>query len=803
MPVVCGILQNNFKEDFFMLDNTLKNRFIDAKKALFDKLYDHLNKEQREAVFSVNGPLLILAGAGSGKTTVLVNRIAHIIKYGDAYYTEYVPENVTLEEIEALENAISLSKDEISEILIKYSHNPCPPRNFLAITFTNKAAKEINSRLEAALGEKAAEICSGTFHSTCVRLLRIFGEKAGYRSGFTIYDTDDTKKLITNCMKELNIDEKSFPVKTVQNEISRLKDNLNTPKDAAFEAGNDFKLARIAAIYKLYQQKLFDSNALDFDDIIMQTVLLLKNNNEVLSYCRTKFRYVSVDEYQDTNPAQFELVKLISGLTRNIMVVGDDDQSIYKFRGATIENILGFDKEYSEAKIVKLEQNYRSSGNILEAANAVIRNNIGRRGKELRTDRDSGEKIVVKKLENQIEEAKFIVNKIMELVIREKRRFNDFAVLYRTNSQSNSLEQVFSRSGVNYRILGGTRFYDRKEIKDIIAYLCLINNHEDDMRLKRIINEPKRKIGDSTISAVESIANLNGTSMFAVIEEAEKYPAISKSASKLKDFAYMIHKLTRDAQAGSLRDLTETLLDISGYRQMLIDGGEPEKERLENIGELITNIIDFENNHEDPSLSAFLEESALINDVDSYNEGEDAVVMMTIHSAKGLEFPVVFLPGAEEGIFPGMKSTIDDNELEEERRLAYVAITRAKDRLFCTHVRERMMFGRTQYNHLSRFVNEIPTEFLESDERRIISDNGAARSTRKSHISKEFYTKSAIASSAPKPKSQERFDAGNEVLHQTFGKGVVLSARAMGNDILYEIAFDSCGTKKLWVPTQS
>ena len=780
-----------------MLDLTLKNRFIKAKRALFDKLYDHLNKEQREAVFTVNGPLLILAGAGSGKTTVLVNRIAYIIKYGDAYFTDYVPENVTEDEIKALEGAVNLSDDEISAILVKYSHNPCPPRSFLAITFTNKAAKEINSRLESALGEQASEICSGTFHSICVRLLRIFGEKAGYRPGFTIYDSDDSKKLITSCMKDMNIDEKSLPVKTVQNEIGRLKDKLNTPKDAALEAGNDFKLSRIASIYKLYQQKLFDSNALDFDDIIMQTVLLLKNNNEVLSYCRTKFRYVSVDEYQDTNPAQFELVKLISGLTKNIMVVGDDDQSIYKFRGATIENILGFDKEFTDSKIIKLEQNYRSCGNILEAANAVIRNNIGRRGKELRTNREDGEKIVIKKLDNQIEEAKFIVNKIMELVIREKRRFNDFAILYRTNSQSNSLEQVFARSGVAYKILGGTRFYDRKEIKDIIAYLCLINNHDDDMRLKRIINEPKRKIGDTTIAAIENIANLNGISMFEVIEEAEKYPALSKSASKLKDFGYLINKLSRDAQSGSLRDLTEELLDLSGYRQMLIDGGEPEKERLENIGELITNIIDFENNHEEPSLSAFLEESALINDVDSYNEGEDAVVMMTIHSAKGLEFPVVFLPGAEEGIFPGIKSTIDDSELEEERRLAYVAITRAKDRLFCTHVRERMMFGRTQYNHVSRFVSEIPSAYVESDERRQITDNGAAKPPRKSHISKEFYTKSAIATNAPRPKTQERFDAGNEVMHQTFGKGVVLSAKAMGNDILYEIAFESCGTKKL------
>ncbi|MDD6800665.1 MAG: 3'-5' exonuclease [Firmicutes bacterium] len=779
-----------------MTDN-LKERFLRAKRALFDKLYDNLNSEQRRAVFTVNGPLLVLAGAGSGKTTVLVNRISFIIKYGDAYFSEDVPVTATEDEVNRLEEALGYTKEEIAEILSQYISNSCPPWAVLAITFTNKAAKEIKCRLENTIGDYASEVCSGTFHSFCMRLLRRFTDRAGYKPGFTVYDTDDSKKLILNCIKELNIDEKTFPAKSVQNEISRLKDRLCTPEKFAAESGNDFKFSRLASVYTLYQQKLKESNVLDFDDIIMQTVLMLKNNSDILEWCQNRYKYILVDEYQDTNPAQFELVRMITGDRQNIMVVGDDDQSIYKFRGATIENILSFDKTFPDSKIVKLEENYRSTENILGAANAVISRNSMRHQKELYSSRGEGDKIEIRKLDTQTEEAKYIINKIMELVIREKRHYNDFAVLYRTNVQSNSLEQVFARSGVAYRILGGTRFYDRKEIRDVIAYLCVINNRNDDLRLRRIINEPKRKIGDSTIDTIEKIASTSRVSMFDVMDECSKYPAIYRASSKLIEFTALIRKLSEISRTEPLHTLIEKTLDLSGYRQMLIDGGEAEKERLDNVNELITNAIEFENTHEEPTLAAFLEEIALINDVDSYDEDADAVVLMTIHSAKGLEFPVVFVPGAEEGIFPSSQSAMSDSELEEERRLAYVAITRAKDRLFFTHVRERMLYGHTQYNRISRFLAEIPEEFIENGAK-TDAHKPINPSKKRTVISKEFFTKATLASDIGRnPPASERFSVGDEVSHLTFGKGVILSARDMGSDTLYEIAFESCGTKKL------
>ncbi len=783
-----------------MKDNSDKNRFLKAKQTLFNKLYDNLNNQQRDAVFTVNGPLLVLAGAGTGKTTVLVNRIAFLIKYGNAFYDQSIPADISENEILSLENASELSKTEMAEILNQYSVDSCPPWAILCITFTNKAANEMKTRLADVLGEEyAKDIWAGTFHSVCVRLLRKFKNNSNNSGEFTIYDTDDSKKLIADCMKTLNIDDKKFPAKSVLSHISSLKNNLKTPQIFSSEIGSDFRLSQIASIYTLYQKRLSEANALDFDDIIMKTVKLLDENEDVRDYCQRKFKYISVDEFQDTNYAQLKLVELLSGFHNNLMVVGDDDQSIYKFRGATIENILNFDREYSNAKVIRLEQNYRSTSHILNAANGVIKNNQNRHQKQLYSCRGDGDKVVIKKCENQNEEAKFIINKIIETVIREKRKYSDFAVLYRMNAQSNSIEQFFTRSGIPHRIIGGQRFYDRKEIKDIMAYLSVINNPSDNLRLKRIINEPKRKIGDKTVADIEYLSSVYGESMFSVMRESSKYPQICKNAFKLKEFVSIIDSLREISKEASLSELFEKTIDMTGYRAMLLAGGIEEADRLNNVQELISNALEFEKTHPDgtATLEAFLEESALISDIDNYDDDNNAVVLMTVHSAKGLEFPIVFLPGAEEGIFPGMQSIGFPDELEEERRLAYVAITRAKDKLFCIHTKERTMFGRTQYNQLSRFISEIPNESAEIES---ISDPApqprANTKQKTSTISKEFFVQPTIKS-VPTNLNFSKFKLGERVSHITFGEGTVLSAREMGADVLYEIAFDNFGTKKL------
>ncbi len=783
-----------------MKDNSDKNRFLKAKQTLFNKLYDNLNNQQRDAVFTVNGPLLVLAGAGTGKTTVLVNRIAFLIKYGNAFYDQSIPADISENEILSLENASELSKTEIAEILNQYSVDSCPPWAILCITFTNKAANEMKTRLADVLGEEyAKDIWAGTFHSVCVRLLRKFKNNSENSGEFTIYDTDDSKKLIADCMKTLNIDDKKFPAKSVLSQISSLKNNLKTPQIFSSEIGSDFRLSQIASIYTLYQKRLSEANALDFDDIIMKTVKLLDENEDVRDYCQRKFKYISVDEFQDTNYAQLKLVKLLSGFHNNLMVVGDDDQSIYKFRGATIENILNFDREYSSAKVIRLEQNYRSTSHILNAANGVIKNNQNRHQKQLYSCRGEGDKVVIKKCENQNEEAKFIINKIIETVIREKRKYSDFAVLYRMNAQSNSIEQFFTRSGIPHRIIGGQRFYDRKEIKDIMAYLSVINNPSDNLRLKRIINEPKRKIGDKTVADIEYLSSVYEESMFSVMKEASKYPQICKNAFKLKEFVSIIDSLREISKKASLSELFEKTIDMTGYRDMLLAGGIEDADRLNNVQELISNAIEFEKTHPDgtATLEAFLEESALISDIDNYDDDNNAVVLMTVHSAKGLEFPVVFLPGAEEGIFPGMQSIGFPDELEEERRLAYVAITRAKDKLFCIHTKERTMFGRTQYNQLSRFISEIPNESAEIESISDPAPQPRANTKQKiNNISKEFFVQPTIKS-VPTNLSFEKFKLGERVSHITFGEGTILSVREMGADVLYEIAFDNVGTKKL------
>lgn len=780
----------------------LAKRFTEAKQRLFQRLYDHLNPMQREAVFTVKGPLLILAGAGSGKTTVLVNRIGYMIRYGTAYTSDSVPEWVTEQEVSELEKAIDLPKDEIEELLKKYAVSPIPAWSILSITFTNKAAGEMKTRLENKIGEKASEIWAGTFHSICVRLLRRFGERIGYAPGFTIYDTDDQKKLMLNILRDNKIDDKMFPPKTVLNFISKAKDRLQTPEDTAKEC-KDFRQSKMAELYEQYQRYLKTSNAVDFDDIIMQTVRLLQTDSEALSYCQNRFRYVLVDEYQDTNHAQFVLTKLISEKHKNLMVVGDDDQSIYRFRGADIENILNFDKEMSDAKIIKLEQNYRSTKAILDTANAIIQNNTNRHGKNLWTEKPDGDLVTLKRYENQNDEAKAIVDTIVKLRNTEGRTLNDFAVLYRINALSNTLEGAFARSGIPYRILGGQRFYERKEIKDVLAYLCVINNPCDDIRLERIINEPKRKIGDTTILAVKELAHHYNETMFDIIANAQLYPALSKSQAKLKDFADLILGLREIANAESLDVLIDKTLDLSGYRDMLKSLSETEGEtRLENVNELISNAVEFMANHEDDSLSAFLEEVALVADIDNYDPDAEAVVLMTVHSAKGLEFPVVFLPAMEDGVFPSQQSLYDEAELEEERRLAYVAVTRAKQKLYISHARERLLFGKTAYNVKSKFVGEIPDELLNQEKKTPISitqrsiEYPGFAVKKKPSLNPELMKKPQMQVNTA-PKIAQIFSAGDNVLHPVFGEGVILSAKSVGPDTLYEIAFENVGTKKM------
>ncbi len=786
------------------MNTTLQEQYVSAKRALFDKAYGFLNSMQRKSVFTINGPLLILAGAGSGKTTVLVQRIAYIIKYGNAYFDTNVRGDITEAKVRQLEDARYLTPEEIKPILNEFICEPCPPWAVLAITFTNKAAKEIKERLEVAVGADggASDIWAGTFHSICMRILRRFGENVGYGSGFSVYDTDDAKKLICECMKSLNIDEKFLPPKEVLSAISRAKDELLTPDDYADEVGADIKKQHIAKIYSLYQEKLISANALDFDDIIVQTVRLLRENADIRKYYQSKFRYICVDEYQDTNYAQFKLCELFASGSRNIMVVGDDDQSIYKFRGATIANILNFDRIFSDAETIKLEQNYRSTSNILNAANSVIKNNSNRKGKELWTEKGDGEKILVKTVPTQLDEARYITEALVSKVLKDGRKYSDFAVLYRMNAQSNAIESAFAKSGIPYRVIGGMRFYDRKEIKDIIAYLHVINNSTDNLRLQRIINEPKRKIGNATIAALATLADEQGVSIYSIMEHINEPQnlLVSRSADKLGAFVRIIESLKEKKDSLTVHEFIHAVINETGYRAMLIDEGEQAKDRLENLDELISSAIEYEKSVDEPTLSGFLEDVALVSDVDNYDTETDAAVLMTIHSSKGLEFPVVFLPGMEDGIFPSINSAMDPVELAEERRLAYVAITRAKEELIMVKANERVLYGRTSHNPPSRFVGEIDEVYLKKED--LTRVNTVQRQVPASSYGSagrfggEFAKKPTFAASS-QPASFIKFNVGDSVAHFQYGHGVVLSVTPMGSDLLYEIDFDKSGTKKM------
>ena len=782
----------------------IKRRYLAAKRRLFDRYYgEKLNPEQCAAVTAERGPVLVLAGAGSGKTTVLVRRIVHLIRFGEAYSTDYVPEGTSEAEVEALEACAATSPlSEVAEILPVFTAAPCPPWAMLAITFTNKAAGEIRERLDAAFGDPSIsrEIWAGTFHSICVRILRSHTAEAGYQSGFSIYDTDDQKRVVSETMRALDIDEKFLPVKNVLHLISDAKNNLTAPED--FADNGDFRLRLVAKIYREYQKRLESANALDFDDIIMKTVRLLETHPEVAAKYQRKFRYVCIDEYQDTNFAQFRLSTLLSAGEENIMVVGDDDQSIYRFRGATVENILNFDKTYPRARVIKLEQNYRSTKTILAAANAIISHNSERHDKRLWCDGAEGAKITLHKCETQNDEAAWIVDRIIKVVTGELRRYRDIAILYRINEMSRSLEGALAKSGIPYRILGGQRFYDRKEIRDMVAYLHVLENPADNLRLSRIINEPKRKIGDTTVELIARLASEAEIPMSEVIDHAADYPDLAKVAPRLLEFSALLRSLR--AEECALPDLIEHVFEKTGYRAMLLAEGEISKTRIDHVGELVSAAAEYvKRSGEEASLAGFLEEVALVSDVDKYDEAADAVVLMTVHSAKGLEFPVVFLPGMEENIFPGSQVRTDPGELGEERRLAYVAVTRAKEKIFVTHAKERMMYGRTAFNPLSRFIREeLPADLIEEDlpPRRTPAAPRPAYGTPRPAEPKtgEFYRKPTVGAAAPRPTAPtSTFAVGDRVTHALFGAGTIAAVRPMGGDTLYEVEFDNGQKKKL------
>ncbi len=750
---------------------------------------------QLEAVMQVKGPVLILAGAGSGKTTVLVNRIANMVNFGNAYHSAYMPEHISMSDIENIELAVkngSMDKDMLRSFT---NEQGVKPYNILAITFTNKAANELRERLAMMLGEDASEINASTFHSTCVRILRREGEKVGFTSNFTIYDTDDSLKVLKEIYKSINIDEKMLPLRSSLSQIGRFKDSMLSPIMAEEEYASDFRMSMVAKIYTEYAKRLKAANAMDFDDIIYHTVRLFLDNEDVLNKYRNRYKYIMVDEYQDTNHAQYLLVGLLAGEHKNLCVVGDDDQSIYKFRGATIENILSFEQQFSGATVIKLEQNYRCTQNILDAANSVIANNTERKGKNLWTDNGVGDKINILKLKDEFEEGRYIADRISDH-IASGGSFRENAVLYRLNAQSNAIEKVLLRSAIPYRIFGGIKFYERLEIKDIVAYLSVINNPADTLRLKRIINQPKRGIGDATVATCEEIAYTLGVSLFDVIKSSEEYAPIQKKSKPLMEFAKVIDDLIEfEKKNNTITELFDKLLKDSGYEEFLNSQGIEGQNRLENVMELKSNISNFKKENEEGTLSEFLEEIALYTDLDRADTSGDAVTLMTLHSAKGLEFENVFIAGMEEGIFPGTQSNFDPKEVEEERRLAYVGITRAKKSLHITSSWQRLLYGKTTVNQMSRFVKEIPAQVCEIEDKtvRIVDKNPYASPKSAPTAGKSI----GVSGSFSKEKAVFSFSNGDNVVHKVFGSGVIVKITPMGNDKLVEIDFGEKGIKKI------
>ena len=773
----------------------MADKFTELKRRALTKYFSNLNDMQREAVFTVDGPVLILAGAGSGKTTVLVNRVANMIYFGNAYNDTYRYSGVTPDDENFLEDYADGKTDDSERLRTITAVNCVNPWNILAITFTNKAAGELKNRLHQMLGSVADGITAATFHSACVRILRREIDKLGYSSSFTIYDTDDTQRVIKDCLKDYNISDKRFPPKEIMREISSAKESQVDENEYSKLSMGDYRKQTIAKIYSEYQHRLRNANALDFDDIILLTVRLFEDFPDVLDHYQNLYKYILVDEYQDTNMVQYRLISMLSAKRKNLCVVGDDDQSIYKFRGATIENILSFEHQYENAKVIRLEQNYRSTQNILTCANEVIRNNRSRKGKKLWTSAGDGEKVTVYGASNESSESKYVAETILGY-IKDGGKYSDNAVLYRMNAQSNSIENAFMRSGIPYKVIGGLKFFDRKEVKDIVAYLSVLNNENDLLRLKRIINEPKRGIGAATVDALESISRDLGESPLQVMRMARDYPILSRSAPKLMSLANMFDELREHADLIPLPDLLDELMDKSGYRSFLETQGDEGLTRLENINELKSSMVNYIDEAEEPSLSGFLEDVALISDIDSMDES-DSVTLMTVHSAKGLEFNNVFVVGMEENIFPSSRSMDSEEDVEEERRLAYVAITRARKHLSLSYARQRLLFGSTNFNRPSRFISELPDGAIEKQTERT-SDDYQRRTVPQNRTST---TTSYLQNATKKPQTQKPadidFSVGDRIHHNVFGDGTVLKVTRMSNDSLLEVAFDSVGTKKI------
>ena len=812
---------------------SLNKQFIQLRKRYIEKQFGRLNSMQKQAVFHTEGPLLILAGAGSGKTTVLVNRIANMIRFGRAYQSDWLPRNATEQDCMELQAAIGGAPLEphLHEMLSDFAVRPW---NVLAITFTNKAAGELKERLAKMLGETMGnDVNASTFHSACVRILRKDGGLLGYPQSFTIYDTDDQQRAMKEVYKELSVDDKFLPLRSCIGSISHLKDQMISPKQALADS-NESKSLLIAQIYQAYQAKLKKAGAMDFDDLIYNTVCLLQQFEECREYYRKRFQYILVDEYQDTSIAQFQLVYLLGCVHQNVCVVGDDDQSIYRFRGATIENILNFEDHFKGAQVIRLEQNYRSTSNILDAANSVICNNKGRKGKKLWTENSEGQKIHHYEAESETDEAQYVAT-VIGKNLKQGASLKDHAILYRMNAQSGPMETYFARSGIPYKIIGGLRFYDRKEVKDIISYFSVIANGQDDLRLKRIINEPARKIGNATIEKMTAIAADQEMSLLDVAQYADQFAELGRAAVALQKFYGVIDKLREVLKTKPLDEFAAEVIEKTGYQAMLEAQGDEGAARMENLGQLVSGIrLYADQKGEEATLLGFLEEVALISDLDNYDENADRVVMMTMHAAKGLEFPYVFILGLEEGVFPGQMSRYFDEELEEERRLCYVGITRAKQELWLTSSRSRMIFGKTNRNPPSRFLEEIEPELLDSEisqssgwgassYRQSASQGsswgssttwGTATSKERSGASSWGSAAGSAGKSLPRanawkpasaglqkppsnPTTKAQFAVGDKIEHRVWGKGVVQKATPMANDMLLEVQFDGAGLRKI------
>ena len=795
-------------------------RYTALRRAVIENEFEKLNDMQRQAVLKTEGPLLLLAGAGSGKTTVLINRIINLLRFGSGYEAELAPDWAGDSDLMTLAMAVddpeSIPQEEIDRLC---AVAPPKPWEIIAITFTNKAAGELKARLEVACGEQGRDIWAHTFHTACTRILRRYIERLGYSQNFTIYDEDDKKRMIVSVIRDFGFDEKRFDPKGVMSVISRAKDSLITPEDFAAQAGEDYYKKTVARIYAEYQKRCRKASALDFDDIICKTVELLQTEDDVREYYQRKFRYVLVDEYQDTNHAQYVLCSLLAGGWHNFCVVGDDDQSIYKFRGATIENILDFENQYKDATTIRLEQNYRSTGNILDAANNVIACNRGRKGKTLWTDQGAGEKIRLYAAENQDEEAQYIA-KTIHKAFSEGGKLKDFTILYRNNALSNFLQTCFVRNGIPFAVVRGRSFLDSLEIRDMRAYLEVIHNPGDSVRLHRIINNPPRKIGAKTLETVALHAMDEGRTEFDVICQADKYADLSRGSAALLKFGAMIQSLRALKDQVSLVELYDAMLEQSGYRLALEAQGTQEAQgRLENIQELKSNMVDYQKRCEEageqPTLEGFLEELSLISDVDKYDENADVVTMMTMHSAKGLEFPKVFIVGAEDGLFPSYRSMESEEEMEEERRLCYVAMTRAKQELYITCSKRRMLYGQTTYGKPSRFIEEIPSQLIQEVETRPQRpaynqqtggsgwQRGGTVSWQQGEPRQEPRRPAPSPSFASKPSPAPEFRAGMAVRHKAFGPGVVKEVTPMGGDLLLRVEFDKAGEKLMMAKTAS